>query len=632
MTHYFQSSLRYDNKADLWSVGTVLFEMITGRPPFHGENHIDLLHNIQRKAVRLPPDLKISNECIDLLRILLNRSPKKRAGLKEFIKKSDAFVKLGCNGTCATSEEVDSKSIKSHSQLDGIPEDDDSQLPESTMTGSDESSDARLPPQETKRKEIDLSIEPDGAQTRDTLLPGTSLFPGLKSPPLLIPGQLVPHPKSLPPLQPSPPGPKPASNMTYPPPLFIPGQLVPHPKPDSSSSSDDNEFVIITVPSPISPKGESLMVRRPDNPHRKLENLKRTLNIADDVGRRAINVAKVGDSRAYLGIKKCGIANDDSSLNSLSAPMEGIEQESVKECSSFCSSSGNLGHTGRARTVSDADQSFCRPLGGGVDDCDDDEMPFAMSTPSEDSIVSVMPITSNKNTPPIIEQSPHNSVAYFREALMCYIKALSMLKSSVHTSQNVFLELLRVNENAPVDSSSLIQLKAQCERSRVWLSSQFKAVLERADAANVEVTKDEGNLAKSSGASGIMSRQPELTPMMRVDELIYNHSLACGREGAVKQLLGHNDAARSCYRSAGLLAETLLMNPNIGIQDKGVLEDYVQGFLDRIKELDSSIMLQQSKHSVESANVIGTSGIISASVLRKGSNEISHSLFTQGQQ
>jgi serine/threonine-protein kinase ULK2 len=34
---------KYDAKADLWSVGTILFEMIIGRPPFGGANHLDLL-------------------------------------------------------------------------------------------------------------------------------------------------------------------------------------------------------------------------------------------------------------------------------------------------------------------------------------------------------------------------------------------------------------------------------------------------------------------------------------------------------------------------------------------------------------------------------------------------------------
>lgn len=82
--------------------------------------------------------------------------------------------------------------------------------------------------------------------------------------------------------------------------------------------------------------------------------------------------------------------------------------------------------------------------------------------------------------------------------------------------------------------------------------------------------------------------------MTSVEELIYNHSLASGRDGAVKQLLGQYDAARSCYRSAGLLAETLLMEANMGAEDRKILEGYVDGFAARITELDQ-LMLQQSR-------------------------------------
>ena len=89
--------------------------------------------------------------------------------------------------------------------------------------------------------------------------------------------------------------------------------------------------------------------------------------------------------------------------------------------------------------------------------------------------------------------------------------------------------------------------------------------------------------------------------MTSAKELIYNHSLACGRDAAVKQLLGQFEAARSCYRTAGLLAETLLMEPNVGAEDRNILEGYVESFSARITELDSVISQQSIRSLVSSA-------------------------------
>lgn len=72
---------KYDAKADLWSVGTIAFELVTGKPPFSGGNHIQLLRNIDSNPPVYP---SCSSELLRLLQGLLQRDPKLRICFSDF--------------------------------------------------------------------------------------------------------------------------------------------------------------------------------------------------------------------------------------------------------------------------------------------------------------------------------------------------------------------------------------------------------------------------------------------------------------------------------------------------------------------------------------------------------------------
>ncbi|KAL3473552.1 Serine/threonine-protein kinase atg1 [Aspergillus californicus] len=77
---------KYDAKADLWSVGTVLYEMTVGKPPYRANNHVELLRKIDRleDKVSFPEGNPVSSEMRALIRSLLKRDPLPRLDFASF--------------------------------------------------------------------------------------------------------------------------------------------------------------------------------------------------------------------------------------------------------------------------------------------------------------------------------------------------------------------------------------------------------------------------------------------------------------------------------------------------------------------------------------------------------------------
>ncbi|KAK1558394.1 hypothetical protein Q3G72_001874 [Acer saccharum] len=78
---------KYDAKADLWSVGAILFQLVTGKPPFDGNNQLQLFQNILTSTELQFPAGALEDlhpDCVDLCRSLLRQNPVERITFKEF--------------------------------------------------------------------------------------------------------------------------------------------------------------------------------------------------------------------------------------------------------------------------------------------------------------------------------------------------------------------------------------------------------------------------------------------------------------------------------------------------------------------------------------------------------------------
>lgn len=79
---------QYNAKVDLWSVGTVLYEMTAGRPPFRASNHVELLRKIegQKDVIKFPSRAEVSDELKDLIRQLLKKDAIGRLSFENFFQ------------------------------------------------------------------------------------------------------------------------------------------------------------------------------------------------------------------------------------------------------------------------------------------------------------------------------------------------------------------------------------------------------------------------------------------------------------------------------------------------------------------------------------------------------------------
>jgi serine/threonine-protein kinase ULK/ATG1 len=187
---------KYDAKADLWSVGIVLYEMCVGQPAYRANNVIDLLTNIEKKADRIvfpdedpaafrkhaktgeesdtfqPPTTPVSSDIKSLIRRLLKQRPERRMSFDEF---------FGCSSVWEIAISMSTTTDDDSLSLDNSTSTDSALATRSKETSSEESGIASVPsitqpPPFARRSSPPVAPRSAPTQTSSQKRPGPSYY------------------------------------------------------------------------------------------------------------------------------------------------------------------------------------------------------------------------------------------------------------------------------------------------------------------------------------------------------------------------------------------------------------------------------------------------------------------------
>lgn len=79
-------SFSYDQKSDIWSLGTITYELLIGCPAFEASSYEQLIEKIEKGEYRIPHDIKISIEALSFISGMLRYNPDSRLDIDSLSK------------------------------------------------------------------------------------------------------------------------------------------------------------------------------------------------------------------------------------------------------------------------------------------------------------------------------------------------------------------------------------------------------------------------------------------------------------------------------------------------------------------------------------------------------------------
>lgn len=88
-------SFGYDQKADIWSLGTVCYQLLIGVPPFDANSYDVLVSKLQKGSYTIPNKLNLSKQSISFINAMLQFDPQKRFDINQLA--AHEFLVKDCN-------------------------------------------------------------------------------------------------------------------------------------------------------------------------------------------------------------------------------------------------------------------------------------------------------------------------------------------------------------------------------------------------------------------------------------------------------------------------------------------------------------------------------------------------------